>query len=577
MSRRDIRFATPKMPREQQVLFPQRLDEVVDEDAPVRTLVSLLEGVDWSPWEERYAGVGQPAIHPRYLAGAILWGLLHRMRSSRILERASRKDLDFIWLLEGFTPDHSTFANFRTAHGEAIKALQAHFAKSLLERREQALLCLILDGTRLRADSGRQGARKAETIEYIIGELQRRMDVLKQGDEEAEEAARTDYIEGLAPPEAEQPASSNPEIARLEKKLAKYHKALEIARERDAKARKHNGKNAKPARVPVTDPESQILPNKEGGYAPNYTPAAGVDVETGAIVYADVVEGSQEASAVLPAVVAAEELTGQPANAVLADGNFAAGPVLDALDQRGTAAYMPTRSASPPDNPDQRPDPSVPVAEEDRGHLPRTGQQLDRSAFIYDAEANVYYCPMGNVLRPHKRGTNKEGASYTEYQCADCAGCPLFEACVKGKKKTARGIVRDEHEPLREAMNERMATPEGQALYRQRAPGIEGVFGHIKANMGIRRFNVRGLNKVRTAWNWVCTAYNLKKLLDLAAKSASGGPASTKCPQTTAIQHWIDHTLLLRATRHPVTPRRAMSQIHTTGRRRQHEYIATVA
>lgn len=535
MDKRDIRFAAPKMPRQQQVLFPRYLDEVVGEDEPVRTLEALLEEVDWTEWEAAYAGSGQPPIHPRYLAGAILWGLLHRITSSRALERAGCKDLDFIWLLEGHTPDHSTFAKFRERHMEAIKGLQTQFAENLVKRKERALLQLIIDGTRFRADSERQGARTATWIAAVVAELDKRLHALKAEDAREETATESPYFEGMAPPEApEKDGNSSPEAARLKKKLEASQKALDIARKRDVKARNHNGHAAKPARVSVTDPESQILPNKEGGYAPNYTPTAAVDAETGAIVHGDVLEGAQEASAVLPAVAAAEALTGEKVAAVLADSNFAAGPVLEGLDRNGTEAYMPTRSASPPDNPARRPDPTLPVAEEDRGRLPRTGKgKLNRLAFIHDAETDTCYCPMGEALYPHKQGKDKNGVAYTEYRHADCSGCPLFAECVTGAKQTYRTIRRDVYEPQREAADQRMATPEGQALYSGRAPAIEGVFGVIKAILGIRRFTVRGLQKVRAEWSWICTAYNLKKLLVREARSVLGSPEKGICPAKT--------------------------------------------
>lgn len=531
MKKRDIPFATPVTPRGQQVLFPRCLDEVVGEDEPVRALAALLEQVDWSEWEAAYAGCGQPPIHPRFLAGAILWGLLNRIRSSRMLERASRKDLDFIWLLEGFTPDHSTFAGFRKRHLTAIKDLQNQFARKLVERREKALLHLILDGTRLRADSDRQGARTARWIEAVVEELNGRLAALEAGDEQIE-ALRLEEVEG--PPPDDGVAKDTPEVARLKKKLAQCEHALAVARQRDEKARRHNGKDAKPARVPFSDPESQVLPNKEGGYAPNYTPVAAVEAQTGAITYSNVLEGAQEAGAVMPAVEATKEVTGQVAGAVLADGNFAAGPVLAELAEQGTDAYMPTRSASPPDNPAHRPDPTVPVAEEDHARLPQTDKgKLTRAAFMYDGDADVYHCPMGQALQRHKRGKDKDGTPYTEYRCTDCSGCPLFGRCVLGKTQQYRTIRRDIHEPLREAADQRMATPDGQALYKQRAPGIEGVFGHIKAIFGIRRFTVRGLQAVRAEWNWVCTAYNLKKLLITQAQSVLGGPRNGIYPAKT--------------------------------------------
>ena len=58
-----------------------------------------------------------------------------------------------------------------------------------------------------------------------------------------------------------------------------------------------------------------------------------------------------------------------------------------------------------------------------------------------------------------------------------------------------------------------MNSPEGQATYARRMHMAETPFGHIKWVMGVRQFLLRGLEKVRSEWLWVCTAYNLKKLL----------------------------------------------------------------
>lgn len=527
MTTRDTRFATPKAPRHQLVLYAQSLDEIVSGDAPVRALAALLEEIDWSAWEARYEGIGQPPIHPRYMAGAILLGLMYRVRSTRELETAARLRLDFIWLLEGFAPDHSTFAKFRVLHAEAVQDLHRQIAAMLVERRQSALLALIIDGTRLRASSDRQGARKVETIEAAIRELEARLEEMRRNDG-GEAAPQTAFLEGMEPPDAaDGPAPADPEIARAEKKLEELGKARDIGKERDARARAHDGKNAKPVRVPLADPDSQIAPNKEGGYAPNYTPVAAVEAETGAIVYADVPAGADEAGSVLPAVAAAAGLLGETPGAVLADGNFAMGEVLAGLDAREIDAYMPTRSASPEGNPAQRPDPAVPVAGADAEHLPRTGGKFARTAFVYDPQTDTYRCPAGKEMPPVKQGKTKTGAACTVYQCDACTGCPFAKDCLN-RNATHRTITRDEHEPLREAAAARMATEEGKDIYNKRAPGIEGVFARIKACMGIRGFTRRGLAKVRCDWSWICTAYNLKKLLAQAAKTApepqGGGP-----------------------------------------------------
>ena len=91
----------------------------------VRLFDDVLSAVDWSLWEaECGCGSGaQPLIHPRHLAAAILYGLYRSIRSSRKLEEACYYRLDFIWLLEGRRPDHSTLAKFRTRFRQPLKDL----------------------------------------------------------------------------------------------------------------------------------------------------------------------------------------------------------------------------------------------------------------------------------------------------------------------------------------------------------------------------------------------------------------------------------------------------------------------
>jgi len=66
-------------------------------------------------------------------------------------------------------------------------------------------------------------------------------------------------------------------------------------------------------------------------------------------------------------------------------------------------------------------------------------------------------------------------------------------------------------------MAEKLKTPAGRKIYRQRASTVEPVFGIIKAALGFRQFLLRGLKKVSGEWNLVCLAYNLKRLHRLGA------------------------------------------------------------
>lgn len=93
------------------------LDKLIAEDDPVRLFDDVLAQVDWTPWEMKYkpSKRGQPPIHPRILAAAILYGLYRGIRSSRKVAEACVYRFDFKWLVHCLCIDHSTISNFRTA------------------------------------------------------------------------------------------------------------------------------------------------------------------------------------------------------------------------------------------------------------------------------------------------------------------------------------------------------------------------------------------------------------------------------------------------------------------------------
>ena len=64
---------------------------------------------------------GRPAYHPSDLLRLFIYGYLNRIRSSRQLEKESKRNLEVMWLMRGLSPDHNTIANFRKDNPKAIK------------------------------------------------------------------------------------------------------------------------------------------------------------------------------------------------------------------------------------------------------------------------------------------------------------------------------------------------------------------------------------------------------------------------------------------------------------------------
>jgi len=515
-------WAEAPMSRQQMALFAPTLDSIISDDDQVRLFDEVLGSMDWSTWEAKYDGKrGQPAIHPRYVAAGILYGLCRGIRSSRKLEEACCYRLDFIWLLEGRKIDHTTFSKFRTKFAEPLKELFKQIGRTAMDLGLIRLCEVAFDGTRVKANNSRYATRTAKTLEEklaVLGELFDQMMAEMTATDVSEKKQRT--LEG----QDDSPTQLPEELADLDERRQKVRDALEQARAAD-EARRKKGTNPeeKPAQVPTTDPDSRVMPNKEGGYAPNYTPTATTDGHLGFIVDCDVTSDVNESEVAVPSVDRIEDTFGQKPEKFLTDGGNNSGQVMHEMEQREVEFYAPVESSQPQEgNPALRDDPTQPVPEDQWSELPRNNQkQLDKSCFVYDSEQDQYYCPQGHAMPYEKKKPETRcGVRITKrvYRCASCAGCPLASECMTSKNKHGRTITRDDYEEVRERTAARMAKSSSRELYNKRPHIAETPFGILKSVMGIRQFLLRGLPKVKAEWRWAVTAFNLKKLVNETAR-----------------------------------------------------------
>jgi transposase len=504
------------------VLFAARLDDALPPEHAVRLLDEILSKVDWTKWEGHYhRWLGQPAIHPRVLSSVLLYGLMTRIRSSRSLEEALIVRLDYRWLAEGRTIDHTTLSEFRRRHPAELKDLFVQICRIARELGLLSLSRLAFDGTRVRSNNRRSGTRTPEQLRAEQAECEAIFDRFAA---EAEvEDAHDEETFGLQSPHA-----LPDELVDAKRRQRQIQAAVDELARLDAAAEQP------PKRLPLTDPQSRVMPNKEGGFAPNYTPTATVDVASGLIVEATVLAVINEDQYLIPAIESVQQQFGleQPPAEVLADGLIGTGANLAAAEARGITVYSPCPTPDPAANPALRADPTQPVPADQWDRLPmkkatvsgKTGKQLDKSAFVYDAEQNCHWCPQGQPL--HSIGTTSEASGTGRrireryYASAEaCAVCPLRERCLTGKAK-ARQISREQYEPQRERHAERMAQPEAQAIYAQRRHAGERPFAVIKHDFGLRRFLLRGLERVQAEWHWAAAAFNLQRLISLQRSRA---------------------------------------------------------
>ena len=519
-----VGWAEPKLDREQALLIPVSLEETIPGDHPVRLYDEILRSLDWSDWEAAYDGRrGQPPIHPRVLCSAILYGLKRGIRSSRQLEDACQNRVDFMWLVECRVIDHSTFAKFRKRFAPQLKEVGKQVVHLAMEMGYVTLVEVATDGTLVKANNSRYAAKTKKTIEVLLAEVSEELE--KALDEAARLDREEDTLFGVEASGRKLPK----ELQNLAQRQAHLQKALEEVEKVDAAKKRNGGKERKtPGQVPLTDVDSRVLQNKDGGFAPNYVPIATTDGEQGFVVDDDVINEGGEGAQQSKSLDRIEADLGKQPGTAMGDGSYGTSQNIVELEKREVELLAPVRSSEPgKDHPARREDPTQPVAEEKREALPLSPQtkKLDKTNFIYDKVEDCYRCPMGRKL-PYDSTTTDRRASgdirQKVYQCEDCGGCTLLEKCLSNPP-TPRTVRRDVHQESIEKVAKRMETEEAQERYKRRSCIAETPFAFIKHIMGIRQFLLRGLENVRAEWRWICTAYNLDKLVRLIAATRSAG------------------------------------------------------
>lgn len=125
--------------RTQSTLFPERLEDFIEAENPVRVIEAFVETLDLSELGfERAAprSTGRPGYHPATLLKLYIYGCLNRIQSNRRLEREAQRNLELMWLIQRLSPDFKTIADFRKNNGAAIVKVCREFI-GLSRRLEQ--------------------------------------------------------------------------------------------------------------------------------------------------------------------------------------------------------------------------------------------------------------------------------------------------------------------------------------------------------------------------------------------------------------------------------------------------------
>ena len=182
--------------RNQATLFPERLDEYIAEDNPVRVINVFVDELDLG--DLGFTGVepqwtGRPAYHPAVLLKIYVYGYLNRVQSSRRLERETQRNVEVIWLTGRLMPDHKTIADFRKDNGEAIRKVCREFVVLCRRLDLFAEAMVAIDGAKFKAVNNRNfsRAKMKRRLEQIDESIERYLHQLDSADRQKPSVAHT--------------------------------------------------------------------------------------------------------------------------------------------------------------------------------------------------------------------------------------------------------------------------------------------------------------------------------------------------------------------------------------------------
>jgi transposase len=461
--------------RHEEILFPERLDDYIAEDNPVRFIDAFVDHLNLTTLgfqRATPATTGRPAYHPADLLKLYMYGYLYRLRSSRRLEQETHRNVELLWLLKKLRPDHKTIADFRKNNLVPIRQVC----------REFTLLCKQLDlfaGELVAIDGSKFKAVNAKARNFTSDKLQR---LLQQIDQRVEgylqELDRGDNQEDAGTPGGAVAAHVQAKIAALQHRQLLY---ADLQAQLEASGA---------TQLSLTDPESRAMKLGKGrGIEVCYNVQTAVDSKHKLIVANDVTNAPGDRDCLSPMALQAKDILGSPFEAV-ADVGYYHGEEVKTCLEAGITPYI------------ARP---ITSANEKLG-------LFSKDDFRYDRATDTYQCPASARLT-FRFDAVEHGRHIRYYATSACGGCALKPQCTRSKG--GRRITRWVDEFLLEAMEQRVRRrPE---VMKQRKQLVEHPFGTMKRWWDAGYFLMRGLEKVRTEFSLTVLAYNLRRVVNLVA------------------------------------------------------------
>ena len=512
-----------------QLKLPLNLETIIPADDSVRLLGQFVEAMDLTDLYSTYERIN--TVSPRTLLKIVLYSYMNGDYSSRSMELNCKRDINFMYLLEGKpVPDHATFARFRSIHfAPCAKRILAEMSNLFYELGEVSGETIFIDGTKIEACSNKYTFvwKKAVTknqekllikiaaliaeceqlygIQIVHGDtvkmkhvkrLRKKLYALKQ-----EENIK--FVHGIG--KRKSPLQKSIEtLEEYLERLKGYTKKLHICGKRNSYSK--------------TDPDATFMRMKEdamgnGQLKPAFNLQHGVDSEY--IVWLTIGPQPTDTTTLIPFLKETEEYLAFKYQKIIADAGYESEENYVFLDQNQQLSFI---------KPSNYEISKKRTYKNDIGRI----ENMD-----YDEKSDSYICKNGKQLSfTHVRRSKSKTGYVSEkniYQCEECKDCPYKKECIKGNNckipieernkvlSVAKTFLKYREEDL-----ERILSDEGILLRINRSIQAEGSFGEMKQDMQFRRYLSRGTSNVLAESVLLAMAKNVNKLHNKIQKGKTG-------------------------------------------------------
>ena len=462
--------------RDQALLFPVSLDQSVDPESEARVIDVFVDSLPLKEYGFKvdFDENGRPAYHPADLLKLYIYGYLNKIRSSRDLEKETKRNIEVMWLLKCLQPDHNTIANFRKDNSKAIsKVFRAtvQIAKNFN----------LIGGKLIAGDSSKFRAQNSKKNNYNKAKIQRHTEYI---DKKLEE-----YNSILSEQDQDTKEITQKEINKQNERKKKYQ---DLQRKLD---------DTGEVQISTSDPDSRqmIIRNNITEVAYNVQTTID-DKHYLAIDYKVTNKNDGKAMGIM--LRRAKSILRNNNFTALYDKGYHTGSEFKIASDLGIQAIVAI--------------PGLPSS----SHAPHPDYNV--SEFKYIKESDYYVCPQGQVLSTNgKWYSRKRGSSLKvkHYKTPACKHCEYLLLCTRNTQGRGRVVERTENADYIEKNRNNVAN--NQQLYKRRQQIVEHPYGTIKRQWGFSYITTKKtINRASADVGLMFIAYNLKRMINILGKEA---------------------------------------------------------